>query len=101
MLRENRTIRPSRKIPVANGSIGRYSRPAPGRSSSAGIRVMLMMLWAAAWVLNRWPGIVSSVRDPPAGLVGRFQHDHAAAGAGEIARGDQAVVATADDQDRG
>jgi len=38
---------------------------------------------------------------PPAGLVGRFQHDHAVAGAGEIARGDEAVVATADDQDRG
>ena len=46
-------MRPSRKKPVANGSIGTYSSPAPARSSSAGIDVMLMMLWAAEWVLKR------------------------------------------------
>jgi transposase len=39
--------------------------PAPQRSSSSGMLVMLMMLWAAEWVSKRKPGIVSSVRDPP------------------------------------
>jgi hypothetical protein len=53
MSRWKRTIRPSRKKPVANGSIGMYSSPAPARSSSAGIDVMLMMLCAAEWVLKR------------------------------------------------
>ena len=53
MSRWNRTTRPSANMPVANGSMGRYSRPAPARSSSSGIEVMLMMLCAAEWVLNR------------------------------------------------
>jgi hypothetical protein len=39
--------------PGGDGSISMYPSPVPARSSSAGMDVMLMMLWAAEWVLNR------------------------------------------------
>ncbi len=51
--RWKRTRRPSAWTAMENGSISRYSSPAPARSSSAGMVVMLMMLWATEWVSKR------------------------------------------------
>ncbi len=65
--RWKRTRRPSAKIATEKGSISWYTKPAPARSSWRGITVMLMMLWATECMSKRWPGTVSSVRDPPPG----------------------------------
>jgi hypothetical protein len=65
--RWKRTRRPSAMTAIENGSISWYSSPAPARSSSAGMSVMLMMLWATECRSKRYPGIVSAVREPPPG----------------------------------
>lgn len=65
--RWKRTMRPSANTATAKGSISLYTSPAPARSNSRGIGVMLMMLWATECVSKRWPGSNSSVREPPPG----------------------------------
>jgi len=51
--RWKRTRRPSANNATANGSISRYSSPAPARSSSRGTGPMLMMLCATECVSKR------------------------------------------------